>query len=727
MRKNDLQKKNNVHVKKNKKINKNLNKKNKNINNGSILKKSLSGKILKKNNFFNKKDNLESSSFKTILEKKNNFSQNKKNINSHLLNKKNNRSLSKKNKGKNFSFFQTKNRKKNNIRLKKNNPLFNKKIKTQFLKQKFIKPKKVSQKLITIFDKITVFELSNRMGLKSNFLIQKMFNAGISLKENQLLGLDLAQLITEEMGFLVKIIHVNALERSIMRKKDVKSQKKILRPPIVTIMGHVDHGKTSLLDCIRKTSVAFSEAGGITQSIGAYHVSINGKKITFLDTPGHAAFTSMRARGAQITDIIILIIAADDGVMPQTIEAIKHAQLAQVPIIIAINKIDKNNINIDKIKNELMKYNILSEELGGENIFVNISVKLNQGINDLLKNILLQSEVLELSVLSKGLATGIVIESYLDKGKGPVSNVILKEGELKQGDVVLCGSEYGKIKSIRNENQKILLHVGPSIPVEILGLSGLPLSGEILKVVDDEKKAKEVALYRKEKDKLKKFSKQKKVNLENLFENINKNNFNKLNIILKTNSQGSLEAISSALRKISHDEVKVNLIHAYVGGINETDASLANSSNAILIGFNVRADFQAKQIIKKENIDLRYYSVIYNLVDEIKSSIYGMLSPKYKNTVMGLAEVRSVFKSPKFGLIAGCMVIEGVIERNDPIRILRNNIVIYEGELESIRRFKEDVKKVRRGTECGIGIKNYNDVRVNDIIEVYKVKKIKRN
>jgi translation initiation factor IF-2 len=726
MKKNDFKNKKSTHFVKKKKLNKDVNSKHTNLRVDSVLKKSFPDNSFKKNVFSRKKKVLKNVSLKKNFNDIKKFSKNIKSYDSNSTNKKKYKNFSRAvKKNKHFSSFKKKNKKKIFHVLKNKKNSLNK-INTKFLKQKFIKPKNFVQKKITIFDQMKVFELSNKMGLKSDFLIKKMMDSGISISNDQLLSLDLSQLIAEEMGFSVKIIYVNELEKLVMKNRNTKDQKKIIRPPIITIMGHVDHGKTSLLDYIRKTSVAFSEAGGITQSIGAYHVSINGKKATFLDTPGHAAFKSMRAKGAQMTDIIVLIIAADDGIMPQTIEAIKHAQLAKVPIIIAINKIDKSNININKIKNELMKYNILSEELGGENIFVNISVKLKQGISDLLKNIFLQSEVLELSVSSKGMATGIVIESYLDKGKGPVSNILIKEGELKKGDIVLCGSEYGKIKLIRNENKKVLLSVGPSIPVEILGLSGLPFSGDILKVVNNEKQAKEVALYRQEKNKLKKFSQQKKIKLENIFEDIQKNNITVLNIILKTNSKGSLEAISSEIEKISHEEVKVNLIHSSVGGINETDACLANSSNAIIIGFNVRADFKAKKIIEQEKLDLRYYSVIYTLINEIKSSIYGMLSPKYHNKIVGLVEVRSVFKSPKFGLIAGCMVTEGVIERNNPIRVLRNNVVIYEGELESLRRFKEDVKKVRCGTECGIGIKNYNDVRVNDIIEVYKITKLKK-
>jgi translation initiation factor IF-2 len=711
-----ISKKNKKFIKKN--VLKNSNKKSKyDVNKKIGIKKNVVDLKFNKKNLNSKKFLLKTKH----IYKKDSFSKIKK---KHAKNFK--LALNKKNKLKK-NFIKKKKKYITSVRFKKNSTYSKKNIKKNFLKQIFHKPKNVVNKKITIFDQITVLELSNKMGIKSSKVIEKMSSSGINISINQSLQLDLAQLISEEMGFKVKLIYKDFLEKDIMKDKRFhKSQKKILRPPIVTVMGHVDHGKTSLLDCIRQTSMVLKEEGGITQSIGAYHVVVNNKKITFLDTPGHAAFTSMRARGAQITDIVVLIIAADDGVMPQTVEAIQHAQFAKVPIIVAINKIDKNNINIEKINNELMKYNILSEELGGENIFVKISVKLKKGIKKLLNSILLQSEILELSAYSKGMATGIVIESFLEKGRGIVSNIIIKEGELKKGDIVLCGSEYGKIKSIKNEHKKDLLKVGPSIPVEILGLSGLPVSGDILTVVHNEKKAKEVALYRKEKKKQELFLKQKKINLENLFDNINKKNISELNIILKSNSKGSLEAISFAIKKLSHKEVNINIISANVGRINETDAYLANTSNSIIIGFNVRADVPAKKIIKKENLELRYYSVIYNLINELKSSIYGMLSPEYKKEIIGVAEVRSVFKSPKFGFIAGCMVTEGIIKRNHPIKILRDHIVIYEGELESIRRFKEDVKKVRNGTECGIGIKNYNDIRVNDIIEVYKIKKIKK-
>ncbi|WP_343183397.1 translation initiation factor IF-2 [Buchnera aphidicola] len=691
-------------------------------------KKSISKENLNKKNTLFKKKFLKKKN--TILLNKNinskNINTQKKFFNTNELNKNINlkKNIKKKFLSKKFNILKNSKYKQSIQKNKYQNNLKN--TKKNFLKQIFKKPKDNINKKINIFKNMTVFQLSNKMGIKSSKVIKKMINSGITLSKNQILDLDLSQLISEEMGFNINIIHTNELEKNIMKDRDIKNKKCFLRPPIVAIMGHVDHGKTSLLDCIKKTSIAFKEEGGITQSLGAYYVEIENKKITFLDTPGHSAFTSMRKKGAKITDIVVLVIAADDGVMPQTIEAIKHAQLVKAPIIVAINKIDKINSNINKIQDDLMKYNILSETLGGENIFVYISVKLKKGINNLLKNILLQSEVLELSVPYTGMATGIVLESFLDKGRGPVAYIIIKEGQLKKGDIVLCGLEYGKIKSIKDENKNEILKITPSIPVEILGLSGLPVSGDILTVVKNERQARNVSLYRKKKIQQTIFSKQKKINLENLFKEINKKNVTTLNIILKSNSKGSLEAISHSIRKLSHKEIKIKILSEGVGRINETDASLANSSNAIIIGFNVRADSLSKKIIEKEKIDLRYYSVIYSLINDIKSSIYGMLSPKYKQKISGILSVRSIFKSPKFGFVAGCMVTEGVVKRNSPVKVLRDDVVVYEGELESIRRFKEDVKKVRSGIECGIGIKNYNDIRVNDIIEVYKIIQMKR-
>ncbi|MBX8729435.1 translation initiation factor IF-2 [Shigella sonnei] len=498
------------------------------------------------------------------------------------------------------------------------------------------------------------------------------------------------------------------------------------RAPVVTIMGHVDHGKTSLLDYIRSTKVASGEAGGITQHIGAYHVETENGMITFLDTPGHAAFTSMRARGAQATDIVVLVVAADDGVMPQTIEAIQHAKAAQVPVVVAVNKIDKPEADPDRVKNELSQYGILPEEWGGESQFVHVSAKAGTGIDELLDAILLQAEVLELKAVRKGMASGAVIESFLDKGRGPVATVLVREGTLHKGDIVLCGFEYGRVRAMRNELGQEVLEAGPSIPVEILGLSGVPAAGDEVTVVRDEKKAREVALYRQGKFREVKLARQQKSKLENMFANMTEGEVHEVNIVLKADVQGSVEAISDSLLKLSTDEVKVKIIGSGVGGITETDATLAAASNAILVGFNVRADASARKVIEAESLDLRYYSVIYNLIDEVKAAMSGMLSPELKQQIIGLAEVRDVFKSPKFGAIAGCMVTEGVVKRHNPIRVLRDNVVIYEGELESLRRFKDDVNEVRNGMECGIGVKNYNDVRTGDVIEVFEIIEIQR-
>ncbi|QCI16046.1 translation initiation factor IF-2 [Buchnera aphidicola] len=608
-------------------------------------------------------------------------------------------------------------RTKRNIK-KKNKPIL--------LQQIFQKPESVINRDVIISDAISVSDLANKMAVKSSEVIKIMMNMGIIGNINHVLDQDTAQLIAEEMGHKVIIHRENELEELIMKDRDIGDSTALIRAPVVTIMGHVDHGKTSLLDYIRSTKTAFYEAGGITQKIGAYHVHTDLGSITFLDTPGHSAFTSMRSRGVQITDIVVLVVSIDDGVMPQTIEAIQHAKDANVPLIVAINKIDKIDTDIDKIKNDLMKYNIVSEEWGGENIFVPVSAKTGQGIDQLLHTILLQAEMLELKAVSTGMAEGVVIESSLDKGRGPIATVLVQKGNLKKGDIILCGFEYGRIKMLRNEVGKEILNAGPSIPVEILGLSKVPFSGDVVTVVRDEKKAREVASYRKEKSREIKLLNQNKINLDNMFKNINKNNISELKIILKSDIQGSLEAISGALLKLSTNEVKIKIIGLGIGGITETDASLAVASNAIILGFNVRADSSAKKIINSEHLDLRYYSVIYDLLDEVKSAMTGLLSPEYKENIIGLAEVRNTFKSPKFGLIAGCMVTEGIIKRNNPIHILRDNVVIYEGELESLRRFKEDINEIRNGLECGIGIKNYNDIRVGDIIEVFEVNEVKR-
>lgn len=594
------------------------------------------------------------------------------------------------------------------------------------LQQGFQKPAQAVNRDVIIGETITVGELANKMAVKGSQVIKAMMKLGAMATINQVIDQETAQLVAEEMGHKVILRRENELEEAVMSDRDTGAAAEP-RAPVVTIMGHVDHGKTSLLDYIRSTKVASGEAGGITQHIGAYHVETDNGMITFLDTPGHAAFTSMRARGAQATDIVVLVVAADDGVMPQTIEAIQHAKAAQVPVVVAVNKIDKPEADPDRVKNELSQYGILPEEWGGESQFVHVSAKAGTGIDDLLDAILLQAEVLELKAVRNGMASGAVIESFLDKGRGPVATVLVREGTLHKGDIVLCGFEYGRVRAMRDELGREVLEAGPSIPVEILGLSGVPAAGDEVTVVRDEKKAREVALYRQGKFREVKLARQQKSKLENMFANMTEGEVHEVNIVLKADVQGSVEAISDSLLKLSTDEVKVKIIGSGVGGITETDATLAAASNAILVGFNVRADASARKVIEAESLDLRYYSVIYNLIDEVKAAMSGMLSPELKQQIIGLAEVRDVFKSPKFGAIAGCMVTEGTIKRHNPIRVLRDNVVIYEGELESLRRFKDDVNEVRNGMECGIGVKNYNDVRVGDMIEVFEIIEIQRS
>ena len=628
-----------------------------------------------------------------------------------------------------------------NVRQKKNNrhsekadreearaqlPRGKKQRKGSSLQQSFNKPVAAVTRDVVIGETITVGELANKMAVKGSQVIKTMMKMGAMATINQVIDQETAQLVAEEMGHKVILRRENELEEAILNDRDMGETQAEPRAPVVTIMGHVDHGKTSLLDYIRSTKVASGEAGGITQHIGAYHVTTDKGAITFLDTPGHAAFTSMRARGAQATDIVVLVVAADDGVMPQTIEAIQHAKAAGVPVVVAVNKMDKPEADPDRVRNELSQYGILSEEWGGDTQFISVSAKKGTGIDDLLDAILLQAEVLELKAVRAGMASGVVIESYLDKGRGPVATILVQSGTLNKGDIVLCGFEYGRIRAMRNELGQDITEAGPSMPVEILGLSNVPSAGDEATVVRDEKKAREVALYRQGKFRDVKLARQQKAKLENMFANMESGKVSELNIVLKTDVQGTCEAITDSLMKLSTDEVKVKIIGSGVGGITETDATLAAASNAIILGFNVRADASARRLIESESVDLRYYSVIYSLIDEIKQAMSGMLAPEFKQEIMGLAEVRDVFRSPKFGAIAGCMVTEGTIKRNNPIRVLRDNVVIYEGELESLRRFKDDVAEVRNGMECGIGVKNYNDVRPGDMIEVFQVIEVQR-
>ncbi|MCK9109616.1 translation initiation factor IF-2 [Haemophilus influenzae] len=595
------------------------------------------------------------------------------------------------------------------------------------LQQAFTKPAQVVKADVVIGETITVAELANKMAVKATEIIKMMMKMGEMVTINQVIDQETAQLVAEELGHKVILRNENELEEAVLGDRDVNAEK-VTRAPVVTIMGHVDHGKTSLLDYIRKAKVAAGEAGGITQHIGAYHVEMDdGKMITFLDTPGHAAFTSMRARGAKATDIVVLVVAADDGVMPQTIEAIQHAKAAGAPLVVAVNKIDKPEANPDRVEQELLQHDVISEKFGGDVQFVPVSAKKGTGVDDLLDAILLQSEVLELTAVKDGMASGVVIESYLDKGRGPVATILVQSGTLRKGDIVLCGFEYGRVRAMRDENGKEVDEAGSSIPVELLGLSGVPAAGDEATVVRDEKKAREVALYRQGKFREVKLARQQKAKLENMFSNMSEGDVAELNVIVKADVQGSVEAIVQALNELSTNEVKVKVVGSGVGGITETDATLAAASNAIIVGFNVRADATARRVIEAENIDLRYYSIIYELLNEIKAAMSGMLEPEFKQEIIGLAEVRDIFRHPKFGAIAGCMVTEGVVKRNNPIRVLRDNVVIFEGELESLRRFKDDVSEVRNGMECGIGVKNYNDVKVGDQIEVFEVVEVKRS
>ena len=567
-------------------------------------------------------------------------------------------------------------------------------------------------------------ELAQKMSVKAAEVIKVMMNMGSMVTINQVLDQDTASIVVEEMGHKIKLLKENAIEEALVEETEAMEEQH--RAPVVTIMGHVDHGKTSLLDYIRRSKVAAGESGGITQHIGAYHVTTDNGEITFLDTPGHAAFTAMRARGAEVTDIVILVVAADDGVMPQTREAVQHAKAAGVPLIVAVNKIDKPEADPDRVKSELGQENVIPEDWGGDTMFVNVSAHTGEGVDRLLEAILLQAEVLELTAPHEGPARGVVIESRLDKGRGPVATILVQRGVLKRGDMLLAGLEYGRVRAMLNEHGAQLDEAGPSIPVEVLGLSGTPNAGDEANVVANERKAREVALFRQGKYRDVKLARQQAAKLENMFNQMQEGEVATLNIVLKADVQGSVEAIADALTNLSTDEVRVKIVSSGVGGITESDVNLAMASNAIMIGFNVRADSVAKRLIDEEDVDLHYYSVIYDLIDEVKGAMSGMLAPEFKEEIIGLAEVRDVFRSPKLGAIAGCMVVDGVVKRNNPIRVLRENVVIYEGELESLRRFKDDVNEVKQGMECGIGVKNYNDVKVGDQIEVYERTQVAR-
>jgi len=569
---------------------------------------------------------------------------------------------------------------------------------------------------VGIGETVTVAELAQKMAVKATEVIKVLMNMGVMATINQPIDQDTAVLVVEEMGHTPKVLKENQIEEDLQGAQAAVEVEP--RPPVVTVMGHVDHGKTSLLDYIRTTKVAAGEAGGITQHIGAYHVETPKGVITFLDTPGHAAFTAMRARGAKATDVVVLVVAADDGVMPQTIEAIQHARAAGVPIVVAVNKIDKSDADLERVRTELSKHEVISEEWGGQNIFVPVSARTGQGIDQLLDAILLQTEVLELRAPRTGLASGVVIESSIEKGRGAVATVLVKSGTLRMGDPIIAGSEFGRVRAMFDENGKPVQEAPPSMPVVVLGLSAAPNAGDELLAVESERKAREVALYRQGKFRDVKLARQS-TRAEDVFSQMGEAKAGVVSVLIKTDVQGSAEALREALSKLSTEEVQVKVIASGLGGITVSDVQLAAASKALVIGFNVRADAGARDAVKETGVEVRYYSIIYEAIDDVKAMMSGMLQPEIKEQIVGVAQVREVFRSSKFGVVAGCLVTEGVVRRNNPIRVLRDNVVIFEGALESLRRFKDEASEVRAGTECGIGVKNYQDVRVGDQIECF--------
>lgn len=589
----------------------------------------------------------------------------------------------------------------------------------------FERPTKPMVREVEIPETISVGDLAQRMAVKSADVIKTLMGMGVMATINQALDQETAVLVTEELGHTPKTVSDDAYEEEVLSELSFEGGEKTKRAPVVSVMGHVDHGKTSLLDYIRRTKVASGESGGITQHIGAYHVETGHGMVSFLDTPGHAAFTAMRARGAQCTDIVILVVASDDGVMPQTKEAVQHARSAGVPLVVAINKMDKEGADPDRIKSELAALEVVPEEYGGDVQFIPVSAHTGEGIDALLEAVLLQSEILELEASVDAPAKGVVVESSLERGRGSVATVLVQNGTLRQGDMVVAGGFFGKVRAMTDEAGKQAKEAGPSIPVEILGLNGTPDAGDEFFAVADEKKAKELAEFRQGREREQRLQRQQAAKLENLFENMGKDEVKTLNVVLKTDVRGSLEAITKALQDLGNDEVQVKIISSGVGGIAETDVSLAMATNSVIFGFNVRADTASKRLVEQEGLDLRYYSIIYNLIDDVKAALTGMLAPEFREDIVGIADVRDVFRSPKFGQVAGCMVIEGNVYRNKPIRVLRDNVVIFEGELESLRRFKDDVPEVRNGMECGIGVKGY-DVKVGDQIEVFDRVRVER-
>ena len=595
-------------------------------------------------------------------------------------------------------------------------------VDTSPARHQFEKPVLPVVRDVLIPETITVGELAQRMAVKAPEVIKTLMGMGVMATINQVIDQETASLLVDEMGHVPKMLKESALEEALVSEGEAQdSQAEVMhRAPVVTVMGHVDHGKTTLLDYIRRAKVADREAGGITQHIGAYHVSTPRGMITFLDTPGHAAFTSMRARGAKLTDIVILVVAADDGVMPQTIEAIQHAKAAKVPVVVAINKVDKSGADLERIKNELVQQGVVPDDWGGDTMFVPVSAKMGTNVDALLEAVLLQAEVMELTSVVKGRGVGVVIESSLEKGRGPVATVLVQRGTLERGDILLCGQEWGRVRAMFDEVGKPITQAGPSIPVQILGLSGTPNAGDDFMVVTDERKAREIALYRQGKFRDVRLAKQVSTKLEDVFNRMEEGNLQQVNLIVKADVQGSVEALSDALLALSNEEVKVNVVARGLGGITESDVNLAVASSAIIVAFNVRADAAARRLISETGTDVRYYSIIYQALDEVKNAITGLMAPKVREEVVGMAQVRDVFRSSTMGAVAGCLVMEGSVRRNCPIRVLRNNVVVFEGELESLRRFKDDVSEVRAGTECGIAVRNYNDVQPGDQIEVYQ-------
>jgi len=573
---------------------------------------------------------------------------------------------------------------------------------------------------VEIPESISVAELAQRMAIKGNEVVKVLFNMGAMVTINQVIDQDTATLVVEELGHIAKQVDSADVDEKLLADEQQVEGEEVGRAPVVTIMGHVDHGKTSLLDYIRHTKVADGEAGGITQHIGAYSVTTDKGMISFLDTPGHAAFTAMRARGAQATDIVILVVAADDGVMPQTIEAIQHSKAAGVPMVVAINKIDRENSDPERVKNELSQHEVIPEEWGGEQQFVNVSAHTGEGIDTLLDSILLQAEVMDLKAVAEGPAKGLVIESSLEKGRGAVATLLVQSGTLKQGDMIIAGEEYGRIRNMFNEAGTSIKEAGPSSPAVVLGLSKTPGAGDDFLVVKNERKAREVAEFRQTKTREAKLAQQQASKLDDMFSQMKEGELSTVPVIIKSDVHGSAEALRDALTKLSNDEVKVRVLGSAVGGITETDVNLAAASDAFIIGFNVRADATARTAIKESGVDVRYYSIIYEAIDDVKAALTSLLAPEIREQHVGLAEVKEVFSSPKFGDVAGCIVSEGYVKRSNPIRVLRDNVVIYEGELESLRRFKDNVNEVRSGTECGIGVKNYSDVQVGDQIECFE-------